>query len=128
LLADGVIGGGTIKALNYNKETRKSQILANLERWRWYSRNLGEQYILINLPNYELNYVKEGDTLATHKIVCGRPVRRTPILSSKLSNFVFNPTWTVPPTIIKEDLSVEAAANRNYFSRNRITIYKGETP
>lgn len=126
LLADGVIGGGTIKALNYNKETRKSQILANLERWRWYSRNLGEQYILINLPNYELNYVKEGDTLATHKIVCGRPVRRTPILSSKLSNFVFNPTWTVPPTIIKEDLSVEAAANRNYFSRNRITIYKGE--
>ena len=126
LLADGVIGTGTIKALNYNKETRKSQILANLERWRWYSRNLGEQYILINLPNYELNYVKKSDTIATHKIVCGRPVRRTPILSSKLSNFVFNPTWTVPPTIIKEDLSVEAAANRNYFSRNRITIYKGE--
>jgi L,D-transpeptidase YcbB len=125
LLADGVIGIGTIKALNYNKETRKLQILANLERWRWFSRNLGEQYILINLPNYELDYVKGKDTVATHKIVCGRPQRMTPILSSKLSNFVFNPTWTVPPTIIKEDLSVEAAANRNYFTRTRITIYKG---
>lgn len=126
LFADGVIGIGTIKALNYNKETRKAQILANLERWRWFSRNLGEQYILINLPDYELDYVKNNDTVATHKIVCGRPQRMTPILSSKLSNFVFNPTWTVPPTIIKEDLTVEASANRNYFSRNRITIYKGE--
>lgn len=125
LFADGVIGIGTIKALNYNKETRKAQILANLERWRWFSRNLGDQYILINLPDYELDYVKDNDTIATHKIVCGKPQRMTPILSSKLSNFVFNPTWTVPPTIIKEDLTVEATANRNYFSRNRITIYKG---
>lgn len=126
LFADGVIGIGTIKALNFNKETRRGQILANLERWRWFSRNLGEQYILINLPDYELDYVKENDTVATHKIVCGRPQRMTPILSSKLSNFVFNPTWTVPPTIIKEDLTVEASANRNYFSKNRITIYKGK--
>ncbi len=125
LLADGVIGIGTIKALNCNKETRKAQILANLERWRWFSRNLGDQYILINLPDYELDFIKNKDTIATHKIVCGRPQRMTPILSSKLSNFVFNPTWTVPPTIIKEDLTVEATANRNYFSRNRITIYKG---
>lgn len=126
LFADGVIGIGTIKALNYNKETRKAQILANLERWRWFSRNLGDQYLLINLPEYQLNYVKNNDTIASHKVVVGRPQRMTPVLSSKLSNFVFNPTWTVPPTIIKEDLSVEAAMNRNYFSRNRITIYKGQ--
>ena len=126
LFADGVIGIGTINALNYNKETRKGQILANLERWRWFSRNLGDQYILINLPNYQLDYIKNNDTIATHKIVCGRPKRMTPILSSKLSNFVFNPTWTVPPTIIKEDLMVEASANRNYFYKNRITIYKGK--
>jgi len=125
LFADGVIGIGTIKALNCNKETRKAQIIANLERWRWFSRNLGEQYILINLPDYKLDYIVNKDTVAKHKIVCGRPQRMTPILSSKLSNFVFNPTWTVPPTIIKEDLLVEASANRNYFSRNRITIYKG---
>ena len=125
LFADGVIGVGTIKALNYTKESRKKQILVNLERWRWFSRNFGEQYLLINLPNYELNYVKDNDTISTHKIVCGRPNRMSPILSSKLSNFVINPTWTVPPTIIKEDLSVAAAANRNYFHMNRIIIYKG---
>ncbi len=126
LTNDGVIGIGTIKALNYNKDSRKGQILANLERWRWFSRDFGDQYLLINLPEYELDYIKDKDTIATRKIVCGRPKRMTPILSSKLSNFVFNPTWTVPPTIIKEDLSVEATANRNYFYKNRIIIYNGK--
>jgi murein L,D-transpeptidase YcbB/YkuD len=126
LLADGVIGYGTIKALNYNVATRRSQILANLERWRWFSRDFGEQYLLINLPEYSLHFIKNQDTLATHKIVCGKPKRMTPILDSKLSNFVFNPTWTVPPTIIKEDLSIEAAVNRSYFTRNRILIYNAK--
>jgi murein L,D-transpeptidase YcbB/YkuD len=126
LLPDGVIGYVTIKALNYNVATRRKQILANLERWRWFSRDFGEQYLLINLPEYSLHFINNQDTLATHKIVCGKPKRMTPILDSKLSNFVFNPTWTVPPTIIKEDLSVEAAANRSYFTRNRILIYNAK--
>ena len=126
LQPDGVIGFGTIKALNYNVETRRSQILANLERWRWFSRDFGEQYLLINLPDYKLDFMQKNTTTASHKIVCGKPKRMTPILQSKLSNFVFNPTWTVPPTIIKEDLSVEAAANRSYFIRNRILIYNGK--
>lgn len=56
---DGVIGFGTIKALNYNVETRRSQILANLERWRWFSRDFGEQYLLINLPEYKLDFIQK---------------------------------------------------------------------
>lgn len=126
LLADGVIGAGTIKALNYTKETRKQQILANLERWRWYPKDLGKQYIIVNLPEFKLHYVIDNDTVAERKVVVGRPKRMTPVLSSKLSNFVINPTWTVPPTIIKEDLAVDAAKNRGYFSRSRIKIYNSK--
>ena len=88
--------------------------------------NVTNQYLLINLPDYKLDFMQRNDTTTSHKIVCGKPKRMTPILQSKLSNFVFNPTWTVPPTIIKEDLSVEAAANRSYFTRNRILIYNGK--
>lgn len=123
LLADGVIGAGTIKALNYNQHTRKDQILANLERWRWYPSDFGEKHILVNLPEYYLSYVVKNDTIDTRKVVVGRPKRPTPVLSSKLSNIVYNPTWTVPPTIIKEDLAVDAKRNRNYFSASRITIF-----
>lgn len=126
LVADGVIGASTIKALNYNKETRKQQILANLERWRWYPKDLGKQYIIVNLPEFMLHYVIDNDTVAKRKVVVGRAKRMTPVLSSKLSNFVINPTWTVPPTIIKEDLAVDAAKNRGYFSRSRIKIYNSK--
>ncbi len=123
LKPDGVIGRGTIYALNFTKSERKAQILANLERWRWYPKNLGDQYLIVNLPEYTLNYVSHNDTIVTHKIVVGTHKRQTPILSSKLSNLVFNPTWTIPPTIIKEDLQPNAATNSNYFAARRLTIY-----
>ena len=123
LSPDGVIGQGTLKALNITQNERREQIHANLERWRWFPDDFGNEYLLINLPDYKLSYVLNNDTIAERRIVVGKPSRETPILSSKLSNFVFNPTWTVPPTIIKEDLTPSASKNRNYFNRNRISIY-----
>ena len=123
LKADGVIGNATIKALNHSKKERREQVYANLERWKWFPENFGKEYLIINLPDYTLNYVVNEDTIASRRVVVGNPKRNTPIISSKLSNFVFNPTWTVPPTIIKEDLTPSATKNREYFSRNRITIY-----
>ncbi|NHM04413.1 L,D-transpeptidase family protein [Flavobacterium celericrescens] len=126
LLQDGVIGKGTLNALNVTKNERREQIFANLERWRWYPTDLGKQYLIVNLPEYMLNYVVDNDTIATHRTVVGTPKRRTPILTSKLSNFVFNPTWTIPPTIIKEDLTPSATKNRNYFSSRKLTIFNNK--
>lgn len=123
LSPDGVIGQGTIKALNYSQNDRREQIYANLERWKWFPKDFGSDYLLINLPDYQLAYVHNKDTLTTRRVVVGKATRQTPIISSKLSNFVFNPTWTVPPTIIKEDLTPSATKNRNYFNNTRITIY-----
>ncbi|MEZ4853572.1 murein L,D-transpeptidase [Flavobacterium sp.] len=122
LKPDGVIGKGTIEALNYSKEERKHQIIANLERWKWFPRNFGNEYVIVNLPDYSLNYVINNDTVSHHTVVVGKKSRRTPILISKISNLVFNPTWTVPPTIIKEDLTPAATKNRNYFNRNNMVI------
>ena len=128
LAIDGVIGFGTIKALNYSKNERREQIIANLERWKWFPSDFGEDYLLVNLPEFKLSYIVNKDTINTERIIIGKASRKTPILSSKLTNFVFNPTWTVPPTILKEDLTPAASKNRSYFEKNRITIYnnKGE--
>jgi murein L,D-transpeptidase YcbB/YkuD len=70
-----------------------------------------------------LTLVKNTDTIRTHKVIVGRAERKTPILSSKLTQVIFNPTWTVPPTIIKEDLIPAALKNRGYFSNTNIKIY-----
>jgi murein L,D-transpeptidase YcbB/YkuD len=123
LKTDGVIGNGTIKALNFSKTERREQIYANLERWKWFPENFGKEYLIINIPEYYLAYVVDEDTITKHRVIVGKPKRSTPIISSKLSNFVFNPTWTLPPTIIKEDLTPSATKNREYFNNNRITIY-----
>lgn len=123
LAADGVIGVGTISALNFSKNKRKEQIIANLERWRWYTNELAENYFIINIPNYSLNVVEKQDTTLVRNIVVGTSKRKTPIITSKLRTIVFNPTWTVPPTILKEDVVPEMKRNRNYLSKKNITIY-----
>lgn len=123
LLADGIVGKGTAAALNFTKNQRKQQIIVNLERWRWFPRHLGDDYIIVNIPEFRLFAVKNNDTIRTHKVVVGKDKRKTPILASKFSNLVINPTWTVPPTIIKEDLGPTAAKNRGYFAATGITIY-----
>lgn len=93
LAADGVIGKGTVAALNFSKRMRKEQILANLERWKWFPKEMGEEYLIVNIPDYKLVLVKDNDTMRTHKVIVGRDKRPTPVLSSKLSSVILNPTW-----------------------------------
>ncbi|MBK0370351.1 L,D-transpeptidase family protein [Flavobacterium agrisoli] len=122
LHADGVIGKGTIWALNHSKEERRQQIIANLERWRWYNAVLENDYVIVNIPNYSLHVVEQNDTVLNRNVVVGSSNRKTPILSSTLKTIVFNPTWTVPPTIIKEDITAAMKKNRNYTAKKNITI------
>lgn len=124
LVPDGIISKGTIKQLNYSREDRKGQILANLERWRWFAHDFGDSYFILNIPEYLLSVVKDGDTLEQKRIVVGKSVRKSAVLSSTFSNIILNPTWTVPPTIIERDLTPEATKNRGYFAYKNITIYR----
>jgi murein L,D-transpeptidase YcbB/YkuD len=126
LMPDGVIGKSTVDALNLSMEKRKHQIIANLERWRWFPREMGDHYIIVNIPGYYLRIIKDNDTIERKRIVVGKSERRTPILSSTFNNIVFNPTWTVPPTIIREDLVPDATNNRSYFANRNITIYNSK--
>lgn len=123
LAVDGVIGSGTIVALNTSKNARKEQIIANLERWKWFPKEMGEHYIIVNIPEYKLYTVFKKDTTRTHNIIVGTSKRKTPVLNSKLSYAVFNPTWTVPPTILKEDIIPATTKNRNYLAGKNITVY-----
>jgi len=126
LIPDGVIGAGTVSALNFTKIQRKQQVIANLERWRWFPHEMGSQYVIVNIPDYRLRVIKNGDTVDTRRVVVGKEKRRTPVLSSVFSDIILNPTWTVPPTIIKEDLGPDAARDTNYFRNRRLTIYNSK--
>ncbi len=126
LISDGVVGASTVTALNFTKIQRKQQIIVNLERWRWFPHEMGSQYVIVNIPDYRLRVVKDGDTVDMRKIVVGKEKRKTPVLSSTFTDIILNPTWTVPPTIIKEDLGPDAAKDTNYFRNRRLTIYNSK--
>lgn len=101
----------------------RKKIWVNLERTKWLQPDLGEQYVWINLPEYRLQVVEKGNIIETHKIIIGKKERRTPVLSSAFNGIIINPKWTVPPTILKNDLVPKASANRGYFASNRLTIF-----
>lgn len=120
---DGIIGNGTIDELNKGPRDIYNQILANLERWRWYPRDLGEHYILINIPDFKLAVVKEGDTIREHNVIAGARERATPIFSDTINHLVINPTWTVPPTIKSQDIIPKMVEDpSSYLRKNNMTV------
>ncbi|MDV6169093.1 L,D-transpeptidase family protein [Flavobacterium sp. DG1-102-2] len=122
---NGIVSGSTVAALNISLEKRKQQIVANLERWRWFANDFGPKALVINIPEFQMAVLENGrDTVQLYKVVVGKPGRRSPVLHSILSNLVINPTWTVPPTILKEDLTPSASEDRSYFANHNMKIYR----
>jgi len=123
LMVDGIIGNKSIGVLNQGFDKRAEQILVNLERWRWYPRDLGSHYILINIANFQLQVVKGNNTISTHKIVVGRESRKTPIFSNQIEFLDFNPSWYIPPTIKNNDVIPGARKNPSYLAKKNIDVY-----
>lgn len=122
---DGNIGDETIQLLNKGYDKRYNQILVNLERWRWYPRDLGNHYILINIPGYNLQVIKDGDTTSTHKIMVGTIARKTPIFSNEIDHVIFNPEWNIPPTIKLKDVIPGVRRDPDYLAKKNIEVYDG---
>ena len=86
------------------KKADLDRLIANMERWRWMPAELGPRYVQINVPEFMAYVVKDGQVIYSEKVVVGKPVYATPVFSADMKTIVFNPEWTVPQTIIKEDL------------------------
>ena len=120
---DGIIGKSTISELNKTNQERLQQVMVNMERWRWYPRDLGEQYLLINIANFELQLIKNGETKETRRIMVGTKSRKTPVFSHKIEYVVLNPTWTIPPTIRKRDVIPGMRKSKDYLAKKNIDVY-----
>ncbi len=107
LNGDGVIGANTIKALERDN-SKKFQLLAiNADRWRKeHIIDLPEKYVWVNLPSFKLKII-ESDTVRLEKnVVIGKSnlKNETPILESAINQIVLWPTWSVPQSIIKNEM------------------------
>ena len=102
---DGVVGPAAMVAMNVPIEDRIQEIELAMERWRWMPRDLGQQYLMVNIAGFELRRVKDGRAEERMSVVVGKPYSRTPVFSDQVRYLEFNPYWTVPAGIaVKEQL------------------------
>jgi murein L,D-transpeptidase YcbB/YkuD len=98
------------------------QLLMNLERWRWAPRDLGDRYILINIPAYQLQVMDgEKPTLAM-RVIVGQPDKRTPVFSDEMTYVVFSPYWNIPAEILKNETLPRVVRDPGFLSRNNIEV------
>jgi murein L,D-transpeptidase YcbB/YkuD len=109
--ADGMLGSATVRALNgeQHQTAQRSRtnvidtIVANMERWRWFPRDLGNPHVIVNVPDYTLTLYNNDKVYWHTKIVVGKPGKATPMISAEMKFITVNPTWNVPPSIIENE-------------------------
>ena len=81
---------------------RRLTLARNLERWRWMPQSLGEDYVLANVPQFEVGLWRRGEQVQTWPAVVGKAATPTPTFASQIVSVTFNPWWEVPPSIVRE--------------------------
>ena len=104
---------------------RERDLIANLERWRWLPRDLGQAHIWVNSPSYQVEVVQNGRVIHHTRAVMGRAETQTPIFSDAMSHIVFNPYWHVPHSIVRRSMLGGATRNGGYFARRGIQVVQG---
>ena len=109
LRADAIVGPGTKRVMNGGRVERPRRadpwrILANMERWRWMPRDLGERHVWISIPEFRFWLRQNEKTLHSEILVVGKLRNQTPIFSDEMEHLVFNPYWNVPNSIKVEEI------------------------
>jgi L,D-transpeptidase YcbB len=98
-----------------SKSAKTQKLIVNMERWRWMPEDLGSLHILLNIPAFNVRVVKDGKPVYTDKVVVGELKYATPVFAADLQSVVFNPEWTVPPTIVRENLLPSLRGGGGFF-------------
>jgi murein L,D-transpeptidase YcbB/YkuD len=121
---DGVVGAGTAAALDVPAARRLEQVRANLERWRWIAPDLGERFVLVNVADFRLGVVEDGREIVSMSAVVGTAYRRTPDFSGRMSYLEINPSWTVPPKLVREDILPKVRKDPGYLKRKGFRVFE----
>ncbi|MBD9386549.1 MULTISPECIES: murein L,D-transpeptidase [unclassified Agrobacterium] len=126
LPADGVIGEFTLKAMNVPAQTRLSQLQTNLVRIQSRSGDLGQRYVMVNIPAAYIEAVENDRVVLRNTAVVGRASRPTHVINSKIYEVILNPYWTSPRSIIEKDIVPLMQKDPTYLERNNIRLIDGK--
>ena len=126
LQADGALGPATLAALNVPVTTRIEQLRLDLERARWYLHDLPPRYVQVDPANYRLDYYNDGRLAWSTRVQVGQPWRPTPVLRSAITRLTLDPSWVVPPMILREDMLPKLRRDPDYLARNHLRVFDAQ--
>ena len=103
-------------------EGHLEKIKMNLERWRWAPRDLGERYILINVPAYQMQVMEGDQPSLAMRVIVGEPENQTPLFSDLMTYVVFSPYWNIPPDILRNETLPRVVNDPEYLQRNNMEV------
>jgi murein L,D-transpeptidase YcbB/YkuD len=126
LASDGVVGADTIAELNVPLADRIRQLRVNLDRGRVLLQDLPDEFVVVNIAGFTVYFVR-GQQIVWHaRAQVGKPYRRTPLFRSEISHVVLNPTWTVPPGIIEQDILPAARRDPATITRKGLRVFDAQ--
>jgi len=120
--ADGKVGGRTIEELNVPLEDRIRQLRVNLDRGRVLLHDLPREFVVVNIAAYWVYVMRDDEVVWKARAQVGKTYRRTPMFRSAINYLVLNPTWTVPPGIIRNDILPAAKRDPASITRRGLTV------
>jgi murein L,D-transpeptidase YcbB/YkuD len=124
--ATGVVAEETFTELNVPADTRLRQLQTNIVRLRAFSGNLGDRFVMVNIPAAAVETVENNTVYSHHVAGVGKIDRQSPIMQAKATEINFNPFWTVPPSLIKKDLIPKMQADPDYLTEEKIRVFNKE--
>ena len=115
----------TIYYLNKPVSLLIKDIIVNLDKLKVFPNKFPSEVVIVNIPEFRMNYYKNSYPVLSMNAVVGRDVRPTPIFSSKMTYLVLNPTWNIPVSLVRKDLIPALEENPNYMKEHHISAYKG---
>ncbi|HEX5065712.1 MAG TPA: L,D-transpeptidase family protein [Myxococcota bacterium] len=120
--ADGRVGPATQRAIDTPQASRILQVRINLERGRWLLHDLAPTFVVVNIAGFQVYYIRDNDLVWSARAVVGKPYRETPVFRSEMTYLVLNPTWTVPPTILAQDMLPAQRKDPGYLARKGLEV------
>jgi L,D-transpeptidase YcbB len=126
LPANGVLSPQTLAALGTPARARGEQdIIAQMERWRWLPPDLGAAHIMVNVPEFRVRVMRDGGLAHEARVIVGKPETATPIFSHRMDHVIVNPSWFVPPSIMKKEFLPGLAADPDYAVKRGYVVTRG---
>lgn len=124
LSPDGLVGAGTRSALNDFEVLSTDKLLANMEEWRWMPADMGDFYVWVNVPEFTVRVIKNGEVIHTERVITGLIDKQTPVFSEDMKMVTFRPRWNVPNSIKVRELYPSLARGGAYFDRQNLRLSK----